>query len=448
MDGTNAVHAAAAHGVQGGGGALPHAGAIQTAFGSHDVSSISAHVGGQAAEASKAMGATAYASGNDVAFASQPDLHTAAHEAAHIVQQRSGVSLEGGVGKAGDSYENHADKVADAVVAGKSAEPILNEMSGGAKSAGVQKSEGVQMRANDRTDGVSVQVDNTAGDAAAGSAPTTATDADVNVPSTPWAHPVWPRFEERVKALFSTFNGVGGTNPTAVARSLWLNFFTALQETNATYDATVARKVTLPNGRVVDNLNSAKARELAAKFDPLIKQLQGYASSQLATAQSVAFYSNGCGRKLAEQACDVTLETSIIGVLFDDLKMSGDYDMHLWGALSQAYANSILAHVGNKRIHTFCGPFTNNQNIFSSFERRALKIGAREHKLKLKDLMTNHAVAAKDPGAKNFDPAVATGDFTGTIASYKQPKRAMDKAFEYWDSKFGSGAAASPGTTP
>jgi hypothetical protein len=74
-----------------------------------------------------------------VAFASQPDLHTAAHEAAHIVQQRSGVSLEGGVGKAGDSYENHADKVADAVVAGQSAEPILNQMSGGAKGEGVQR---------------------------------------------------------------------------------------------------------------------------------------------------------------------------------------------------------------------------------------------------------------------------------------------------------------------
>ncbi len=34
-------------------------------------------------------GAEAYASGNDVAFKSNPDLHTVAHEAAHVVQQRS-----------------------------------------------------------------------------------------------------------------------------------------------------------------------------------------------------------------------------------------------------------------------------------------------------------------------------------------------------------------------
>ena len=74
------------------------------------------------------MGARAYATGNDVAFQSSPDLHTAAHEAAHVVQQRSGVSLKGGVGQAGDRYEQHADAVADLVVQGKPAERVLGQM--------------------------------------------------------------------------------------------------------------------------------------------------------------------------------------------------------------------------------------------------------------------------------------------------------------------------------
>jgi Domain of unknown function (DUF4157) len=51
------------------------------------------------------MGATAYATGDRIAFAGAPDLHTTAHEAAHVVQQRAGVSLPGGVGQAGDAYE-------------------------------------------------------------------------------------------------------------------------------------------------------------------------------------------------------------------------------------------------------------------------------------------------------------------------------------------------------
>src|SRR5262245_58282687 len=62
------VHAAAEHGISGGGGAMPHLDAIQKSFGRHDVSGVSAHVGGRAAEASESMGAMAYATGNNVAF--------------------------------------------------------------------------------------------------------------------------------------------------------------------------------------------------------------------------------------------------------------------------------------------------------------------------------------------------------------------------------------------
>lgn len=134
-----AVHAAAARGVAGGGERLPHLDAIQRAFGPHDVSGVQAHVGGAAAEASAAMGAQGYATGGDVAFAQSPDLHTAAHEAAHVVQQRGGVSLKGGVGQAGDSYERHADAVADRVVQGHSAVDLLDQMADGAAGGAVQR---------------------------------------------------------------------------------------------------------------------------------------------------------------------------------------------------------------------------------------------------------------------------------------------------------------------
>ncbi|WP_428261433.1 eCIS core domain-containing protein [Haliangium sp.] len=126
-----AVHEAAAAGVSGAGAQLPHLDRIQAAFGEHDVSAVQAHVGGAAAAASEAIGASAYATGNQVAFQSSPDLHTAAHEAAHIVQQRQGVQLEGGVGAAGDAYERHADAVADRVVRGESAAELLGGGPGG-----------------------------------------------------------------------------------------------------------------------------------------------------------------------------------------------------------------------------------------------------------------------------------------------------------------------------
>jgi hypothetical protein len=130
------AHDVAARGTSGTGGALPHLQLIQESFGRHDVSGVSAHVGGAAAEASTALGARAYAFGNDVAFGDTPDLHTAAHEAAHVVQQRGGVQLEGGIGEDGDPHERHADAVADAVVRGDSAEGLLDTYApaGGAPS--------------------------------------------------------------------------------------------------------------------------------------------------------------------------------------------------------------------------------------------------------------------------------------------------------------------------
>lgn len=126
------IASTARRGVAGAGGSLPYLDKIQASFGSHDVSGVRAHVGGEATTAANAIGAEAYATGNAVAFGSAPDLHTAAHEAAHVVQQRAGVQVNGGVGAAGDQYEQQADAVADAVVAGRSAEGLL----GGASSAG------------------------------------------------------------------------------------------------------------------------------------------------------------------------------------------------------------------------------------------------------------------------------------------------------------------------
>jgi hypothetical protein len=138
---SSAVHAAAARGTATPSSGLPHGDAIQRAFGRHDVSGVQAHTGSEAAESAGAMGATAYATGDHVVLGGGADLHTVAHEAAHVVQQRAGVHLSGGVGRAGDPYEQHADAVADLVVQGKSAEAALDPYAGagGGSGAAVQR---------------------------------------------------------------------------------------------------------------------------------------------------------------------------------------------------------------------------------------------------------------------------------------------------------------------
>ena len=127
MSDTEHIKRIAGAGLNGPAQQMPHQEAIQSSFGaSHDVSSMRAFVGGHASDANDLLGAKAYAAGNNVAFAEKPDLRVAAHEAAHVVQQRAGVSLSDGVGKSGDSCEHRADAVADRVVQGRSAADLLN----------------------------------------------------------------------------------------------------------------------------------------------------------------------------------------------------------------------------------------------------------------------------------------------------------------------------------
>ncbi len=113
------LHLAAAHGVSGAAMALPYRAELERAMGV-DLGGVTAHVGGAAADACEALDARAYATGDRIAFGSAPDLHTAAHEVAHVLQQRAGIELPGGIGAAGDAHERAADDIADAVVRGES----------------------------------------------------------------------------------------------------------------------------------------------------------------------------------------------------------------------------------------------------------------------------------------------------------------------------------------
>lgn len=131
VSGAQTIKEQAQTGISGSPQKLPHRERIQQAFGCHDLSGVEAHVGGAAESATQAIGATAYTMGSSVAFSGTPDLSTAAHEAAHVVQQRSGVQLENGVGQPTDSYEKHADAVATRVVQGQSAADLLDVFPGG-----------------------------------------------------------------------------------------------------------------------------------------------------------------------------------------------------------------------------------------------------------------------------------------------------------------------------
>jgi len=130
-------HAKAAGGMAGSRSSLPHLQAIQRSFGRHDVSSVPAFRDAGAHAAAESLGAKAYATNGAVVLGrGGDDLHTVAHEAAHVVQQRGGIRLKSNMGKAGDRHEQHADAVADAVVQGRSAEGLLDRYVGPTGASG------------------------------------------------------------------------------------------------------------------------------------------------------------------------------------------------------------------------------------------------------------------------------------------------------------------------
>ncbi|MEZ4448082.1 MAG: DUF4157 domain-containing protein [Nannocystaceae bacterium] len=124
--GAASIDAIARGGASGSSRPLPFLDRIRASFGRHDLSHVRAFTGPAASDASRALEARAYTRGSSVVFGRTPDLRTAAHEAAHVIQQRAGVQLKGEVGEAGDAHERHADAVAERVVTGRSAEALLD----------------------------------------------------------------------------------------------------------------------------------------------------------------------------------------------------------------------------------------------------------------------------------------------------------------------------------
>ncbi|RYF89561.1 MAG: hypothetical protein EON95_18555, partial [Caulobacteraceae bacterium] len=128
-----AMHAVARRGLSDPAGPYPHGDRIRAAFGSYAPIGLAAHMGPAARAASRDLSAGGYVLNGRAAFAERPSLHTAVHEAAHMVHQaHGGAALTHGIGHMSDAHERMADRVADTVAAGGSAEPMFASAFGGA----------------------------------------------------------------------------------------------------------------------------------------------------------------------------------------------------------------------------------------------------------------------------------------------------------------------------
>ncbi len=129
-------------GVSGSGEGLHDRGKFESMLGA-DFADVRVHQGDQAQQASQAIGADAYALGNDIALQPGADDATVAHELTHVAQQsnaggEAAMAKGGGKALSGGDAEKQADSVEQAVRSGSPVDPLGGTMTGGI-SAGVQR---------------------------------------------------------------------------------------------------------------------------------------------------------------------------------------------------------------------------------------------------------------------------------------------------------------------
>lgn len=290
------TRATAAAGLSQAVGPLPYLDRIQQAFGGHDVSGVRSAVGGRASDAAAAIGARAWAMGERIGFAETPDLFTAAHEAAHVVQQREGVQVAGGVGQSGDAYEKHADAVAQRVVEGRSAADLLARTPASATASSAAMTPAEVLREQQDT-GTWVGPDTVQ-----------MVRAETTHLENPFTHPEWPAFESRCATA-----GIAG------ARSLWPDIC----------------------GGILDNDQG--------RLDGVATRLVG---TLVSSPNKLALWSGGDPvRTYAEGRGFQTLESTRGGQIFNGLKLLNQNQWSwpkvrlLWGAISRAFARQARGEV-------------------------------------------------------------------------------------------------------
>lgn len=302
----------------------------------------------------------------------------------------------------------------------------------GAESSSRAGQEDVQLAANDKH-GENQQLDLNKGE---GKAEKNSAVSKESVGSAE-DHPYFPAFSDRIHQLFNILE-YPGEDPVAIASSLWSTVLVSMGKAQAGLEEEEAYS-DFEKG-YLNMAGDTFQRQVLGQFGPMEAQLQKYSSTQFAKAKSFGFWSTKAGKELAESVCDLTLETSGIGALFDELpsldaQNKSGWDVHLWASLSKAYGNSVgkeLTQEG-KMAHICLGPNARSGNIFETIESIAMKKNLEPLGIAFESVTRFHAAAAKPDDPDKINTDVQDGDYDGTTWSGAELQTARDKATAYWD---------------
>lgn len=240
---------------------------------------------------------------------------------------------------------------------------------------------------------------------------------DVDVPT---AHPLFGLFQQRLASVFTEVAPPSGFDVGAEAIAIWTEVCRRIKATENDMSRTNSPSTyTDPVKGYVDMGSPGYARAVA-ELDSVVAKLKSATKSQFVKAQSYGFWSKGEGKELSRQHTDLTLETSGIGALFDEMPSidghKNGWDAQLWGALSRAYAEALVESFGKKgkQVHVFAGGDADKTNVFAKVESKALEKGLHGIGQALEKSVTFHAAAALAKKERKPDLAVKHGAVPGT----------------------------------
>jgi len=233
-------------------------------------------------------------------------------------------------------------------------------------------------------------------------------------------HPMYSTFQSRINGLFSEFPAPPGLDIKLLTRNIWMQICQGIDSSNPELERRADNTTYLNSDKGYVDLESPGYLRALSEFDGVMATLKQATKSQFVKAKSFGFWSKSEGRAFAEEKCDLTLETSGLGALFDGMPSlnahANGWDVQLWGSLSRAFGQAVAQEMRHKdkSVHVCIGGETAKNNIFGAVESKALEKGASAIGKTLEEAVTFHAVAAKSKTQRQPDWSVKGGDLPGT----------------------------------
>ncbi|MEI6063603.1 MAG: DUF4157 domain-containing protein [Pseudanabaena sp. ELA748] len=370
-----------------------------------DFSSVKVHTDSQSDQLNKSIQAKAFTTGQDVFFrqgaydpSSRDGQELIAHELTHVVQQNGGAVQR--------SPELQTKPLVSSIT------PLI-QRDDTLKHSDAQTTVAKDYGVSDADKAKTKNITSGAADLAT-------------------KHPMYSTFQARINGLFSEFPAPPGLDIKLLTRNIWMQICQGVDASNPDLERRADNTTYLNSDKGYVNLESPGYLRALSEFDGVMATLKQASKSQFVKAKSFGFWSKPEGKAFAEEKCDLTLETSGLGALFDGMPSlnahANGWDVTLWGSLSRAFGQAVAQEMRHKdkSVHVCIGGGADKNNIFGAIESKALTMGAAAIGKTLEEVVTFHAVAAKSKTQRQPDWSVKGGDLPGTWYSGHSWDTALD----------------------